>query len=77
VRLVTAPQLGAFGLLIFSVGALHEFIGWFPGRIPLDHLPAANVTIDAAAVSNGQLGITDQILRPAVTTIKATTGGEC
>ena len=47
----------AAGFWSYWVGALHEFVGWFLGRVPLDHLPSANITIDAAAVSNGQFGI--------------------
>ena len=51
----------AAGFWSFWVGSLHEFVGWFLGRVPLDHLPSANITIDGAAVSNGQFGIADEI----------------
>jgi hypothetical protein len=47
--------LRAAGLLVLWVGALDEFVGWFPGRVPLDHLSSANLAISAAAVGNGQL----------------------
>jgi hypothetical protein len=67
--------LGAPGLLVFYVGSLHELVGRLLGRIPLDHLPPANVTIDAAAVSNGQVGIAHQVLRSAVSTNKVTARG--
>src|SRR6266852_3166321 len=65
------------GFWSFWVGSLHEFVGWFPGRVPLVHLPSANITIDAAAVSNGQFGIAHDVLRPAVPTDKVTAIGEC
>jgi hypothetical protein len=58
----------AAGIWSYWVGSLHEFVGWFLGRAPLDHLPSANITIDAAAVSNGQFGIAHEILRLAVPT---------
>jgi hypothetical protein len=61
----------------FWVWALHEFVGWFLGGIPLDHLPSANMTIDTVAVSNGQFGIAHEILRPAVPTEKVAARGEC
>ena len=51
----------AAGFWSIWVGSLHELIGWFLGRVPLDHLPSANITIDGAAVSNGQFGIADEI----------------
>src|SRR5260370_42371899 len=56
----------------FWVGSLHEFVGWFQGRVPLDHLPPADATIGTAAVSNGQFGIADEILCSAVPTDKVT-----
>jgi hypothetical protein len=56
----------------FWVGSLHEFVGWFQGRVPLDHLPSANSTIGAAAVGNGQFGIADEVLRSAVPTDEVT-----
>jgi hypothetical protein len=61
----------------FGFGSLHEFVGWFPRRIPLDHLPSANITIDTTAVSNGQFGVAHEILRPAVPTDKVIARGEC
>ena len=60
----------------FWVGSLHEFVGWFLGRVPLDHLPSANITIDAAAASNGQFGIAHEVLRLAVPTDKVIAKGE-
>ena len=48
----------------------------FLGRVPLDHLSSANITINAAAVSNGQVGISDEVLRPAVPTDKVIAKGE-
>jgi hypothetical protein len=69
--------LGGCGLWLFWVGSLNEFEGWFLGRVPLDHLPAANFTIDAAAVSNGQFGITHEVQRSAVPTDKVIAKGEC
>jgi len=67
----------AAGFWSFWVGSLHEFVGWLLGSVPLDHLPSANITIDAAAVSNGQFGIAHEVLRPAVPTDKVTAIGEC
>jgi hypothetical protein len=58
----------AFGY--FLVGSLHEFVGWFQGRVPLDHLPTADSTIGAPAVSNRQFGIAHEVLRSAVRTDK-------
>jgi hypothetical protein len=66
----------AAGFWSYWVGSLHEFVGWFLGRVPLDHLPSANITIDAAAVSNGQFGIAYEILRLAVPTDKVIAKGE-
>src|SRR5450830_1901092 len=69
-------QTTAAGFWSYWVGSLHEFVGWFLGRVPLDHLPSANITIDAAAVSNGQFGIAYEILRLAVPTDKVIAKGE-
>ena len=66
----------AAGFWSYWVGSLHEFVGWFLGRVPLDHLHSANITIDAAAVSNGQFGIAHAVLRPAVPTDKVIAIGE-
>ena len=55
-----APQ----GVRSFGVGPLHELVGWLLGRIPLNHSPPANITVDASAVSDGQCGIADEVLRP-------------
>jgi hypothetical protein len=60
----------------FGVGSLHEFVGWFEGRVPLDHLPSANIAIDAATVSNRQFGIPHDVLRSAVPTDKVAVKGE-
>ena len=49
---------------ILWVGPLHELVGWLLGRIPLNHSPPANITVDASAVSDGQCGIADEVLRP-------------
>jgi hypothetical protein len=70
--LVCGSLFGASGLLVFWVGALHEFVRWFQGRVPLDHFPSTNITIGAAAVSNGQFGIAHDVLRSAVRTDKVT-----
>jgi hypothetical protein len=60
------------------VGSLHEFVGWFLGRVPLDHLPSAHITIDASAVGNWQFGMAHEIQRTAVPTDKvAAIGGRC
>jgi len=69
--------LSASGLLVFWVGALHEFIGWFQGRVPLEHLSSANLAINAAAISDGQLGIPHDILCSAVSTDKIAGIGGC
>src|SRR5258708_24039138 len=69
--------LGASGLLALSVRSLHEFVGWFLGRIPSDHSPPANIAIDAAAVSNGQYSVADEVLGPAVRANKVTARGKC
>src|SRR5450759_4683399 len=69
-------QTTAAGFWSYWVGSLHEFVGWFLGRVPLDHLPSANITIDAAAVSNGQFGIAHEVLRLAVPTDKVFAKGE-
>src|SRR3979411_2082309 len=69
--------LGGCGFWSFLVGSFHEFVGWFLGRVPLDHLPSANITIDAAAVSNGQFGIAHDVLRRAVPTDKVIAIGGC
>jgi hypothetical protein len=61
----------------FPFGSLHEFIGWFLGRVPLDHFSPANITIDAAAVSDGQFGIAHHVLRAAVRTEKVPAMGDC
>jgi hypothetical protein len=61
----------------FGVGALHEFVGWFQGGVPLDHFPLANITIDAAAVSYGQVGIGHDVLRTAVSTEKVSAMDDC
>jgi hypothetical protein len=76
-RRICEMDWGAAGLWLFWVGSLNEFEGWFLGRVPLDHLPAANFTIDAAAVSNGQFGITHEVQRSAVPTDKVIAKGEC
>ena len=73
--LVADALLGASRLLVFYVGSLYEFVGWLPGGVPLDHLPSANLTIDATAVSNGQFGIAHVVLRPAVPTDEVTDRG--
>ena len=65
------------GLRSFWVASLYEFVGRLLGRVPLDHLPSANITIDAAAVSNGQFGIAHDVLRPAMPTDKVAAIGEC
>jgi hypothetical protein len=65
------------GLRSFWVASLHEFVGWLLGRIPLDHLTSAHITIDAAAVSDGQTGVAHGVLRPAVPTDKVNAIGEC
>jgi len=75
--LVADTLSGASRLLVFYLGLLHKFVGGFSRRIPLDHLPSANLTIDTAAVSNGQFGIADKILGAAVPTIKVTDRGWC
>jgi hypothetical protein len=75
--LVAERPEGSVGFWLFRVGSLHEFVGWFLGRVPLDHLPSANITIDAATVSNGQFGIAHVVLRPAVPTDKLFAIGEC
>jgi hypothetical protein len=67
----------AAGFWSFWVGSLHEFEGWFLGRVPLDHLPSANITIGTAAVSDGQFGIAHDVHRPAVPTDKVSARGEC
>src|SRR5205823_2673586 len=67
----------AAGFWQFWVGSLHEFVGWFQGRVPLDHLSSANITINAAAVSNGQFGIAHEVMRPAVPTDEVAAIGEC
>jgi hypothetical protein len=59
------------------VGSLHEFVGWCLGRVPLDHLSSANITIDAAAVSNGQFGIAYEVLGAAVSTDKVIAIDKC
>ena len=61
----------------FLVRTLYEPVGWFLGRVPLDHLPSTNITIDASAVSNGQMGVAHDVLRPAVPTDKVGAVGEC
>ena len=40
-------------------------------------MPSANITIDAAAVSNGQFSIAHEVLRPAMPTDKVVAIGEC
>jgi hypothetical protein len=52
--------------------SLHQFVGWFLGRIPLDHSSPANLTIGAAAISNTQWPIADEVLRSAVPAGEAT-----
>src|SRR5450759_3068971 len=69
-------QTTAAGFWSYWVGSLHEFVGWFLGRVPLNHLPSANITINATAVSNGQFGIAHEVLRPAVPTGEVGARGE-
>jgi hypothetical protein len=45
----------AAGFWSFWVGSLHEFVGWFLGRVPLSHPLSANLTIDAVTVAMGNL----------------------
>jgi hypothetical protein len=74
--MITAPALlVAAGLLVSAVGSLYEFVGWLPEGVPLDHLPSANIAIDAAAVSNGHFSIAHEVLRPAVPTDEVTARG--
>ena len=56
----------AAGFWSFWVGSLHEFVGWFLGRVPLSHPLSANLTIDAVTVSNGQFGIAHDVLCSAM-----------
>jgi hypothetical protein len=46
------------------------------GKSSTGSLPSANITIDAAAVSNGQFGIAYEVLRLAVPTDKVIAIGE-
>jgi hypothetical protein len=67
----------AAGFRSSLVGSLDKPVGWFLGGVPLDHLPSANITINAAAVGNGQFGIAHEVQRPAVPTDKVIAKGEC
>jgi hypothetical protein len=67
----------AAGFRSIRSGALHEFVGWLQRRVPLDHFPSANITIDAAAVSYGQVGIGHDVLRTAVSTEKVSAMDDC
>jgi hypothetical protein len=64
-------------LLVLWVGPLYKLVGWLLGRIPLNHSPPANITVDAAAVSNGQCGIPDEVLRPTEPTNEIAVAGVC
>jgi len=61
----------------FWVGSLNEFVGWFLGRVPLDHLTSANITINTAAISYRQFSIANKILRSAVSTEEVAARGDC
>jgi hypothetical protein len=74
---IEGALLGASGLRAFSVGSLHEFVEWSLGRFPQHHSPPANITIDAAAISNWQSGVANEVLRPTVRTNKIVTRGKC
>ena len=70
-------RVGSRDFWVFWVGSFCEFVGWLLGRVPLDHSPSANITIDTAAVSNGQSGIAHEVLRPAVPADKLIDMGAC
>jgi hypothetical protein len=65
------------GFRSFLIRTLYEPVGRYLGRVPLDHLPSTNIAIDASTVSNGQLGVAHDVLRPAVSTDKVGAVGEC